>query len=54
MRIIAGKAGRIAIKVPPAVARPTTDFVWIQFFVHTLQNQLQRKRNIALKSAALF
>jgi 16S rRNA (guanine966-N2)-methyltransferase len=27
MRIIAGTAGRIAIKVPPAVARPTTDFV---------------------------
>jgi 16S rRNA (guanine966-N2)-methyltransferase len=27
MRIIAGKAGRIAIKVPQAVARPTTDFV---------------------------
>ncbi len=27
MRIIAGRAGRIAIKVPPAVARPTTDFV---------------------------
>jgi 16S rRNA (guanine966-N2)-methyltransferase len=27
MRIISGKAGRIAIKVPPAVARPTTDFV---------------------------
>ncbi|NJR43711.1 MAG: methyltransferase [Akkermansiaceae bacterium] len=27
MRIIAGKAGRIAIKVPAAVARPTTDFV---------------------------
>jgi 16S rRNA (guanine966-N2)-methyltransferase len=27
MRIIAGKAGRIAIKVPLAVARPTTDFV---------------------------
>jgi 16S rRNA (guanine966-N2)-methyltransferase len=27
VRIIAGKAGRIAIKVPPAVARPTTDFV---------------------------
>ena len=27
MRIIAGKAGRTAIKVPPAVARPTTDFV---------------------------
>lgn len=27
MRIIAGIAGRIAIKVPPAVARPTTDFV---------------------------
>jgi 16S rRNA (guanine966-N2)-methyltransferase len=27
MRIIAGKAGRIAIKVPPAVARPTSDFV---------------------------
>ncbi|MGD9420248.1 MAG: 16S rRNA (guanine(966)-N(2))-methyltransferase RsmD [Verrucomicrobiota bacterium JB025] len=27
MRIIAGKAGRIAIKVPPAVSRPTTDFV---------------------------
>jgi 16S rRNA (guanine966-N2)-methyltransferase len=27
MRIIAGKAGRIAIKVPNAVARPTTDFV---------------------------
>ena len=27
MRIIAGKAGRIAIKVPPAVTRPTTDFV---------------------------
>jgi 16S rRNA (guanine966-N2)-methyltransferase len=27
MRIIAGKAGRIAIKVPTAVARPTTDFV---------------------------
>jgi 16S rRNA (guanine966-N2)-methyltransferase len=27
MRIIAGKAGRIAIRVPPAVARPTTDFV---------------------------
>lgn len=27
VRIIAGKAGRIAIKVPSAVARPTTDFV---------------------------
>jgi 16S rRNA (guanine966-N2)-methyltransferase len=27
MRIIAGKAGRIAIKVPQAVTRPTTDFV---------------------------
>lgn len=27
MRIIAGKAGRTAIKVPPAVTRPTTDFV---------------------------
>ncbi len=27
MRIIAGKAGRIAIKVPAAVSRPTTDFV---------------------------
>jgi 16S rRNA (guanine966-N2)-methyltransferase len=27
MRIIAGKAGRVAIQVPPAVARPTTDFV---------------------------
>ena len=27
MRIIAGKAGRIAIKVPSSVARPTTDFV---------------------------
>lgn len=27
MRIISGKAGRIAIKVPSAVARPTTDFV---------------------------
>ena len=27
MRIIAGKAGRIAIKVPSAGARPTTDFV---------------------------
>jgi len=27
MRIIAGKAGRVAIKVPQAVARPTTDFV---------------------------
>jgi 16S rRNA (guanine966-N2)-methyltransferase len=27
MRIIAGKAGRIAIRVPAAVARPTTDFV---------------------------
>lgn len=27
MRIIAGKAGRIAIKVPAAVTRPTTDFV---------------------------
>ena len=27
MRIIAGKAGRVAIKVPTAVARPTTDFV---------------------------
>ena len=27
MRIIAGKAGRIAIRVPSAVARPTTDFV---------------------------
>lgn len=27
MRIIAGKAGRLAIKVPPAVTRPTTDFV---------------------------
>lgn len=27
MRIIAGKAGRIAIKVPSAVARPTTDQV---------------------------
>lgn len=27
MRIISGTAGRIAIKVPPAVTRPTTDFV---------------------------
>lgn len=27
MRIIAGIAGRIAIKVPSAVARPTTDFM---------------------------
>jgi 16S rRNA (guanine966-N2)-methyltransferase len=27
MRIISGKAGRTAIKVPAAVARPTTDFV---------------------------
>lgn len=27
MRIIAGKAGRTAIRVPSAVARPTTDFV---------------------------
>lgn len=27
MRIIAGSAGRLAIKVPAAVARPTTDFV---------------------------
>ncbi len=27
MRIIAGKAGRVAIKVPAAVARPMTDFV---------------------------
>jgi 16S rRNA (guanine966-N2)-methyltransferase len=27
MRIIAGKAGRLTIKVPQAVARPTTDFV---------------------------
>ena len=27
MRIIAGSAGRIAIQVPSAVARPTTDFV---------------------------
>jgi 16S rRNA (guanine966-N2)-methyltransferase len=27
MRIIAGKAGRLAIKVPQTVARPTTDFV---------------------------
>ena len=27
MRIIAGTAGRIAIKVPSAVTRPTTDFV---------------------------
>ena len=27
MRIIAGKAGRTAIKVPSAVARPTTDFI---------------------------
>lgn len=27
MRVIAGKAGRIAIKVPSSVARPTTDFV---------------------------
>lgn len=27
MRIISGKAGRTAIKVPSAVARPTTDFV---------------------------
>lgn len=27
MRIIAGRAGRVAIKVPAAVARPTTDFV---------------------------
>lgn len=27
MRIIAGSAGRMAIKVPHAVARPTTDFV---------------------------
>ena len=27
VRIIAGKAGRLAIKVPGAVTRPTTDFV---------------------------
>lgn len=27
MRIIAGKAGRSALRVPSAVARPTTDFV---------------------------
>ena len=27
MRIIAGKAGRLVIKVPKAVARPTTDLV---------------------------
>lgn len=27
MRIIAGTAGRVAIKVPSAVARPSTDFV---------------------------
>ena len=27
MRIIAGTAGRLAIKVPKAVTRPTTDFV---------------------------
>jgi 16S rRNA (guanine966-N2)-methyltransferase len=27
MRIIAGTAGRVAIKVPTAVTRPTTDFV---------------------------
>ncbi|MEN9975785.1 MAG: rRNA ((966)-N(2))-methyltransferase RsmD [Verrucomicrobiota bacterium] len=27
MRIIAGSAGRVAIKVPTSVARPTTDFV---------------------------
>lgn len=27
MRIIAGSAGRLTIKVPSAVARPTTDFV---------------------------
>jgi 16S rRNA (guanine966-N2)-methyltransferase len=27
MRIIAGKAGRLAIKVPQAVTRPTTDFI---------------------------
>jgi 16S rRNA (guanine966-N2)-methyltransferase len=27
MRIIAGKAGRMAIRVPAAVTRPTTDFV---------------------------
>lgn len=27
VRIIAGKAGRLAIKVPGAVARPTTDYV---------------------------
>ncbi len=27
MKIIAGKAGRITIKVPSAIARPTTDYV---------------------------
>ena len=27
MRIISGKAGRMAIKVPPSVTRPTTDFL---------------------------
>ena len=27
MRIISGKAGRMAIKVPPTVTRPTTDFL---------------------------
>jgi len=27
VRIIAGKAGRISIRVPPSVTRPTTDFV---------------------------
>jgi 16S rRNA (guanine966-N2)-methyltransferase len=47
MRIIAGKAGRIAIKVPPVVTRPTTDFVRQAMF-SILGEQIENMRVLDL------
>ena len=47
MRIIAGKAGRLAIKVPQAVARPTTDFVRQAIF-SILGNRVDESRVLDL------
>lgn len=48
MRIIAGSAGRMAIKVPQDVARPTTDFVRQAMF------SILGERVIGARSADLF
>ncbi len=47
MRIIAGTAGRLAIKVPTAVARPTTDFVR-QAIYSILGERVERARVLDL------